>query len=119
MIKNSIRILLIDDHKSFMDGLSMVIKSQSPAMEVVGTASNRCEAVTAAVRLNPDLILMDMDLGDSLSLEFLPELLEKTSAKDLMLTGIKDTNYHDSAIVKGASGVLLKGEPAKMILKAI
>ncbi len=119
MIKNSIRILLIDDHRSFMDGLAMVINSQAPAMEVVGMASNRGEAVTAVGGLKPDLILMDMDLGDSLSLDFLPELLEKTSAKVLMLTGLQNPDLHDDAIVKGARGVLLKGESAKVILKAI
>lgn len=119
MIKNSIRILLIDDHKSFMDGLAMVINSQTPAMEVIGMASNHAEAITAASRLNPDLILMDMDLGDCISLEFLPELLEKTSAKVLMLTGLQNPDLHESAIVKGARGVLLKGESAKVILKAI
>jgi DNA-binding NarL/FixJ family response regulator len=119
MIKTSIRILLIDDHKSFMDGLAMVINSQAPAMEVVGMASNGAEAIQTVVRLKPDLILMDMDLGDSISLDFLPELLEKTSAKVLMLTGLQDPDLHDSAIFKGARGVLLKGESAKVILKAI
>ncbi len=119
MIKNSIRILLIDDHKSFMDGLAMVINSQSPAMEVVGMASNCDEAMTATEKLKPDLILLDMDLGDSCSIDFLPELLEKTSAKVLMLTGLQNPDLHDSAIVKGARGVLLKGESAKVILKAI
>ncbi len=119
MTKNSIRILLIDDHKSFTDGLAMVINSQTPAMEVVGTAGNRTEALTAVGRLKPDLILMDMDLGDSLSLDFLPEILKKTSAKVLMLTGMQNPELHDDAIVKGARGVLLKGESAKTILKAI
>jgi DNA-binding NarL/FixJ family response regulator len=119
MIKNTIRIVLIDDHKSFMEGLAMVINSQTPAMEVVGMASNRAEAMTAVVNSKPDLVLMDMDLGDSVSLDFLPELLEKTSAKVLMLTGMQDPDLHDSAIVKGARGVLLKGESAKVILKAI
>ncbi len=119
MTKNSIRILLIDDHKSFMDGLAMVIGSQSPRMEVVGMASTPEEAISAAVRLKPDLIIMDMDLGVGLTLEFLPELLEKSSARVLMLTGMQDPDLHDSAIVKGARGVLLKGESAKVILKAI
>ncbi len=117
--KNSIRILLIDDHKSFMDGLAMVINSQSPAMEVVGMAQDRAEAIAAAESSKPDLILMDMDLGEGFSIEFLPELLEKTSAKVLMLTGMRDPGLHDSAIVKGARGVLMKGESAKVILKAI
>jgi len=117
--KNPIRILLIDDHKSFMDGLAMVINSQAPAMEIVGMASTPEEAISAAVRLKPDLILMDMDLGVGLSLEFLPEILEKTTAKVLMLTGMLDPDLHDIAIFKGARGLLLKGESAKVILKAI
>ncbi len=117
--KNPIRILLIDDHKSFMDGLAMVINSQAPAMEIVGMASTPEEAISAAVRLKPDLILMDMDLGVGLSLEFLPEILEKTTAKVLMLTGMLEPDLHDIAIFKGARGVLLKGESAKVILKAI
>ena len=97
----------------------MVINSQSPSMEVVGMASNRAEAMTAVGELKPDLILLDMALGDSLSLNFLPELLEKTSAKVLMLTGLQNPDLHERAIVKGARGVLLKGESAKVILKAI
>lgn len=117
--KSSIRILLIDDHKSFTDGLAMVINSQTPTMEVIGTAGNRAEALETVGKLEPDLVLMDMDLGDSLSLDFLPELLEKTSAKVLMLTGMQTPELHDDAIVKGARGVLLKGESAKVILKAI
>ncbi len=44
MTKNTIRIVLIDDHKSFMEGLAMVINSQTRAMEVVGMAGNRIEA---------------------------------------------------------------------------
>ncbi len=119
MAKNSIRILLIDDHKSSMDRLAMVINSQTPAMEVVGMAGNRAEAIAAIGKLEPDLILMDMDLSDSLSLDFLPELLEKTSAKVVMLTGMQNPELHDDAIVKGARGVILKGESAKVIIKAI
>lgn len=117
--QNTIRIFLIDDHKSFMDGLAMVINSQSPALEVVGMAGSRDEAMTGIAGTKPDLILMDMDLGDSFSLDFLPELLEITSAKVLMLTGVQNTELHDTAIIKGACGVVLKGESAKVILNAI
>ena len=97
----------------------MVINSQKPKMEVVGMASNSVEALSAAAGLGPDLILLDMDLGGSLSLDFLPDLLEKSNAKVLFLTGIRDTDIHDKAILQGARGILLKDEPAKVIIRAI
>lgn len=97
----------------------MVINSQKPKMEVVGMASNSEEALAGAARLRPDLILLDMDLGGSLSLDFLPELLGKSNAKVLFLTGMRDTDIHDKAILKGARGILLKDESAKVIIRAI
>lgn len=115
---DTIRILLLDDHKSFMDGLAMVINSQKPRMEVVATASTLEEARIAAEQ-KPHLILMDLNLGTASSLDFLPELLANTTAAILVLTGYTDLSIHESAILKGARGVLVKSEPAKTILKAI
>jgi DNA-binding NarL/FixJ family response regulator len=60
-----------------------------------------------------------MDLGTSLSLDFLPDLLAKSDAKVLFLTGIRDEEIHDMVILKGARGILLKDEPAKVIIRAI
>jgi two-component system, NarL family, nitrate/nitrite response regulator NarL len=117
--KQPIRILLVDDHRSFLEGLEMVINSQKPKMEVVGMASNSVEAMKAAVQLSPDVILLDMDLGGTLSLDFLPNLLGMSDAKVLFLTGLRDADIHDQAILKGARGILLKDEPAKVIIRAI
>lgn len=114
-----IRILLVDDHKSFMDGLAMVINSQKPAMEVIGQTCLPADALALARRENPDIILLDMDLGAMLSLEILPDLLKQSDAKILILTGLQDPELQDRAIIAGARGVLLKNESAKTILKAI
>ncbi len=115
---SSIRVLLVDDHRSFMEGLQMVINSQKPRMEVIGMASTSQDAIKAAGELRPDLILLDMDLGTSLSLDFLPDLLAKSDAKVLFLTGIRDEEIHDMVILQGARGILLKDEPAKVIIRA-
>lgn len=116
---SSIRVLLVDDHRSFMEGLQMVINSQKPRMEVIGMASTSQDAIKAAGELRPDLILLDMDLGTSLSLDFLPDLLAQSDAKVLFLTGMRDEEIHDAVILKGARGILLKDEPAKVIIRAI
>lgn len=97
----------------------MVINTQKPKMEVVGMACDADEAMRAAEQLKPDLILLDMDLGGSLSLNFLPSLLQISDAKVLFLTGMRDADIHDKAILNGARGILLKDEPAKVIIRAI
>jgi len=115
----TIRILLVDDHKSFTDGLAMVINSQKPAMEVVGQTALPADAIALARREKPDIVLLDIDLGAMLSLEILPDLLKQSGAKILILTGLYDPELHDRAILAGARGVLLKHESAKTILRAI
>ncbi len=118
-VKTSIKILLVDDHRSFMDGLQMVIDTQKPRMEIVGTATTPDEAIRAALRLKPDVTLLDLDFGDASGLDILPILLEKTESKILILTGLRDSDIHDATITKGAHGVLFKGESIKVMIKAI
>lgn len=116
--KKTIRVVICDDHRSFIDGLAMVIDSQSPAMKVVGKAGD-FESLKSVLDENPDVILLDVDLGAESSLGFLEELCRLTKAKVLMITGGREREVHEEAILKGARGVLLKNEAAKVILKAI
>lgn len=118
-LKKPIDILLVDDHQSFIDGLKMLIDVNKTVMQVVSTANNREAALKAAAEHRPDLILLDIDLGDDNGLEILPELIEKTGAKVLMLTGVQDQQVHEKAIIDGAHGVLLKNSTGPTILKAI
>ncbi len=114
-----IRILLIDDHKSFVDAMTMVIETQLPLMEVVAAAGTAEEAITAAESECPDVILLDMDLGGTSGLDLLPKLQNVCDARVLFLTGTQETALHNEAILKGARGVIIKTESAKVILRAI
>jgi len=114
-----VKILLVDDHRSFMDGLQMVIDTQKPRMETIGTATTPDEALETAFRLKPDIILLDLDLGDASGLDILPDLVEKTDSKILIITGVRDPEMYDATIMKGARGVLFKGESAEVMIKAI
>ena len=71
------KILLVDDHQSFMDGLSMVINMLQPRFEIIGTAASASELFNAVTRKEADLILLDIDLGDANGIELLPELVKK------------------------------------------
>jgi two-component system nitrate/nitrite response regulator NarL len=118
-VAKPIRVLLVDDHKSILWGLAQLIDGARPHMEVVGQATDRAETFALARQQQPDLILLDLALGEENSLDFLPELLHECKTRVLVLTGMRDPKLHDAAILKGARGLIHKAEPAETILKAI
>ncbi len=113
------RILLIDDHQSFLWGMVKLIESDGPAMTVIGTASDISQALVIAQREQPDIILLDIDLHGENSLDSMPLLREVTSAVVLILTGVRDPETHERAVLSGARGVVQKEESPAIILKAI
>lgn len=114
-----IRILIVDDHLLVRTGLRMLIDNE-PNMEVVGQAANRAEALGVAKTAQPNLIVLDIDLGGEDGLDFLPELLKTTpQARVLVLTGLRDMEAHRRAARLGASGLVLKEHAADVLLKAI
>jgi DNA-binding NarL/FixJ family response regulator len=114
-----IRVLIIDDHRSILWGLERLIESGKPAMQVVGTATNCTDALTLIDESSPDLILLDIGLGEENGVDMIPSLLGRSHAKILVLTGIQDESVHDKAVLAGASGVVEKEAPAETILAAI
>jgi DNA-binding NarL/FixJ family response regulator len=114
-----IRILLVDDHQSLLWGLAKLIESEGPGMELVGVAADMAEALVVARREQPDVILLDLDLGGVNSLDSLPALRKAAEAYVLILTGVRDTELHDRAMLSGARGIVHKEESAETILKAI
>jgi DNA-binding NarL/FixJ family response regulator len=115
---NAIRVLIVDDHRLFLAGMRSLIKNE-PGLIVIGEAVSRTEAIDA-IRTRPDIILLDLDLGNENGLDFLPELISASGgARVLIVTGLPDPELHLQAIRHGAMGVLLKGEPPEILLKAI
>lgn len=114
-----IRVLLVDDHQTVLWGLEKLIEGEQPHMQVAGTASTRVDAIAAVRRLQPDVILLDLDLNGENSLDFLPDLVQQVPAKVLVLTGMRGEEYRTRAMMQGARGVVQKEEPAETILQAI
>lgn len=96
-----------------------LIESDRPNLEVIGTASDIAEAFAILEREQPDVILLDIDLRGVNSLDSMPLLRHTTSAMVLILTGARDAETHERAVLAGARGVVQKEAPAEMILKAI
>lgn len=119
LAEKTIRVMLIDDHKTMLWGLAKLIEGESARMEVVGTASNCDEALAQIGQLTPDVILLDLDLGGKCSLDILPALLENGVSRALILTGTREQATLDQAVLHGARGVVRKDASAEQVLKAI
>jgi DNA-binding NarL/FixJ family response regulator len=117
--KSAVRILMIDDHPMFRSGLRILIENQ-PGMKVVGEAGTRIEALALTASQQPDLILLDLDLGVDSGVDFIPELLATAQqARVLVLTGVLDPDAHRRAVSAGALGVVLKEKAVDVLIKAI
>ncbi len=114
-----IRIMIVDDHAVIRTGLRMLIE-QDETMTVVAMAGSPSEALTLAEAEKPDIIVLDLILGEEDGLDFLPELCKVSSnSKVLILTGVQTPESHRTAIRRGAMGIVLKQQAADLLLKAI
>ena len=114
-----IRILIVDDHAVVRAGLRMLI-DQNPAMKVIGLAGNCSEALSIAASEQPNLIILDLLLGDEDGITLLPELRAVAkSARVLVLTGLRGSESQRRAMLAGAMGVVLKDHAAEVLIKAI
>lgn len=114
-----IRVMLIDDHRTVLWGLSRLVDGENPRMQVVGAATSCAEAEEQLEAAAPDVILLDLDLGERSGIDGIPALRSRTRARILVLTGVRDPEAHHQAVLAGACGVVTKAEPADTILKAI
>ncbi len=115
----TIRVMLVDDHRTMLWGLEKLIQGERPTMEVVGVARSCEDAVAKAQLLVPDVILLDLDLGGKSALDILPALLSNGSSRALILTAERTQAILDLAVLHGARGVLCKDAEAEQVLKAI
>jgi DNA-binding NarL/FixJ family response regulator len=93
---------------------------QNPTMKVIGLAGNRSEALAIAASEQPNLIILDLLLGDEDGLTILPELREVAkNARVLVLTGLRGSESQRRAMLAGAMGVVLKDHAAEVLIKAI
>jgi DNA-binding NarL/FixJ family response regulator len=114
-----IRILMIDDHALLRTGLRMIIESRT-GMIVVGEAENRRESLAAIAHEIPDIILLDLDLGDENGLDLLPDLLAAVpDARIILLTGLRDIEVQRRAILLGEMGLVSKQKAADTVIRAI
>jgi len=103
-----IHILLADDHTILRAGLKMMLNAQ-PDMEVVGEAHDGRQAIVESLRLQPDIVLMDITMPDMNGIEATRQIKKaQPEIKVLVLTMHENDEYVFQALRAGASGYMLK-----------
>ena len=114
-----ITILLVDDHTLLRSGVKMLLQ-RNPRFQVVGEAANGLDGVALAGQLQPDVVLMDLNMPGLSGVEALQQiLLEWPAMVVLMLTVSENAADLGAALRAGARGYLLKNIEAEQLGQAI
>ncbi len=114
-----IRILVVDDHTLFRQGIVGLLESQGD-LEVVGQAANGNEALAAAAQLSPDVVLMDISMPGTSGLTAAVEIKSRIPNANVLILTIHDReDYLYQALRAGASGYVLKGADIHDLLDAV
>jgi DNA-binding NarL/FixJ family response regulator len=110
------KIIIVDDHILFREGLAAIIRSETD-IEIMGHAGSVQEAIELVKTLKPDLVLMDFGLPDGTGVDATRAILkEYPQCKIIFLTMSEEDEHLFAAIRSGAKGYLLKNmRPSKLI----
>lgn len=114
-----IHVLVVDDHDLVRMGITRML-SDNPDIEVIGEADNGETAIRLAKSLNPDVILLDVNMPNIGGLEVTKRLLQTdTQCKILAVSSLTSQPYPSMLIKAGVSGYITKGTPFDEMIKAI
>ena len=116
-----VRVVLVDDHAFFRDGLRELL-TEHGGVEILGEGADGAEAIELVRRLRPDVVIMDLNMPRMSGVEATRRLTAGPSPAEtrvLMLTISSDDTAVIDAIRAGASGYILKDAPIEQILRAI
>ena len=113
------RVVIVDDHPMVAEGIQSILESYD-GIEVIATLSNGREAIDHLDRLDPDVILMDLNMPQMGGLTATEIVLERRPGTRIVILSMHDNpEYIASALSHGAMGYLLKDVPTDEIKQAI
>ncbi len=117
--REKIRIMLADDHELVLEGLRSLIEAE-PDMEVLATARDGRQLLDAVGRREPDVVVLDLEMGEMGGLACLEQIRQKHPAvRVLVLTAYTDGDSMRGALEGGASGFAVKTEPPQQTVASI
>jgi len=118
-VASQIRIALVEDHRLVRDGLRLLVENESD-LTVVGEAEDGQEAFALIEREQPDVVLLDISLGDQDAIPLIGAVRSRWPAvRILVLTMHRDAETVRQSLVAGVSGYLVKGAFASELTQAI
>ncbi len=117
--KDTIRVLVADDHEMFREGLCKLIEAEGD-IRVVGQASNGQECLEMLEKTKPDVLLLDLKMPEMDGLEVLNDLGgQETKVRAILLTASEDERDFVEGVRRGARGVVLKQAASESLLEGI
>jgi DNA-binding NarL/FixJ family response regulator len=115
----SVRLLVVDDHPTFVRAISVMLEADDD-IDVVGTAADGSEAVDAVIAHQPDVVLMDIGMPNTNGIDATSAILDiAPHVAVVMLTMFEDDEKVAAAMRAGARGYLLKGATRDEIRGAV
>jgi DNA-binding NarL/FixJ family response regulator len=113
------RVLVVDDHPLMREGLDLLISGE-PDFLLCGTADSVASALAAISRLSPEVVVLDLTLGQEDGIEVLRKLREHHAAVRVLVLSMHDEMlYAERLLAMGAHGYVMKQEPPEVFLAAL
>src|SRR5947209_20089324 len=113
-----INLLIADDHAVVRQGIAAIVKGSD--IHVVGEAETGNQAIEQAMRLQPDVVLLDVRMPETDGLEALERITDRSPrTKVVMFTAHDNAAYVARAVALGAAGFVMKGASKDEIISAI
>ncbi len=114
--QNRPRIFLVDDHPAMRQGLALLLKQDG--LEICGEAQNRAETLARLDAAKPDIVLLDISLGEESGLDLIEDIRAR-EAKVLCYSMLEDSETIKHAFEAGAAGYVTKRDMADSLLLAV
>jgi two-component system, NarL family, nitrate/nitrite response regulator NarL len=118
-IARPLRVLVVDDHIATLTALADLLEREYPRLEVVGVARDGAGTLRAVRDAQPDVVVLDLDLGGEYGLDLLPAIRRHPGIAVVILTASDDPRERNRALAAGAAAFVSKLSPVGELIAAV